>query len=372
MTRHRTRAVPLALVAAVCLVVGCSSPPSNTPAAPPRPTLEAVLEASLKDFRADTGVFVKHLTTGEQAGVRGDKAFNSYSVIKLAIMVRAYQLAEAGQLNLDERVRIRREDLLDGSGMLFMFDPGLQVTIRDLVTQMIITSDNTATDLLLARVGGVDAVNRWLAEAGFTKTRMVQSVSDFFGQILAAADPAYANTPPHEITAWMLQSVLVNPELDESFKAAADRLRAAVPPGKALLGLDARRSNDPAYWLGSMTPAETGRFLEALYSGRLAGPVSTRQMRLMLDWQREGTLRLPHYINYFGSNAQVSHKTGDGPPGIANDVGWIDTPGGVIVIAFFSANNTAPYPEHEDRIGRLAKAVVDHFATTSTKESPPQ
>jgi hypothetical protein len=54
-------------------------------------------------FSTKTGLYVKHLTTGEEAAVRADDDFNSYSVIKLAILARAYEMADQKKLNLDER-----------------------------------------------------------------------------------------------------------------------------------------------------------------------------------------------------------------------------------------------------------------------------
>ena len=53
-----------------------------------RPTLSQVLEQALAPFHARTSVYVKNLATGEEAGVRADEAFNSFSVIKLGIMLR--------------------------------------------------------------------------------------------------------------------------------------------------------------------------------------------------------------------------------------------------------------------------------------------
>src|SRR5580765_7364497 len=115
----------------------------------PAGTLGDVLNRELAGFKADTGVYVKNLKTGEQAGVRDDRAFNSFSVIKLGIMLRAFDLAAQGRLNLDQRVAVLESDLRDGSGILYDFDAGLRVTLRDLITQMVATSDNTATDMLL-------------------------------------------------------------------------------------------------------------------------------------------------------------------------------------------------------------------------------
>ena len=56
--------------------------------------LQSLLESELAAFPATTGVHVKHLTTGEEAGVRADQDFSTASVIKLTFMVRAYQMAD--------------------------------------------------------------------------------------------------------------------------------------------------------------------------------------------------------------------------------------------------------------------------------------
>ena len=93
---------------------------SGSRGAPPRPTRRALtlaLEAELAQFPARTSIYLKHLKTGEEAAVRADESFNSQSVIKVPIMVRAFQLAEEGKLRLDERVTLGRADLRDGTGV---------------------------------------------------------------------------------------------------------------------------------------------------------------------------------------------------------------------------------------------------------------
>src|SRR5688572_33287637 len=70
--------------------------------------LQRLLEAELARFPGRAGVWVKHLTTTEEAGVLADETFNSASVIKIPVMVLAYQMAEKGQLSLDERSEERR------------------------------------------------------------------------------------------------------------------------------------------------------------------------------------------------------------------------------------------------------------------------
>src|SRR5262249_16180791 len=115
--------------------------------------LENILEANLGEYAAKTGVYVKHLTTGEAPAVRADEEFNSYSVIKLGIMCMAYDLAQQKKLNLDERYEIHKADFRGGSWIFRYHSVGFNPTFRDVITEMVITSDNTATDIMLAKVG---------------------------------------------------------------------------------------------------------------------------------------------------------------------------------------------------------------------------
>jgi beta-lactamase class A len=352
----------LSLTLAGCRPVptsGTSAEPAAAPSVPSEgspSTLAQVLDRALARFQATTGVYVKHLKTGEEAGVRADQDFNSFSVIKLAIMVKAYQMADRHELDLDQRVDVGPDDIRDGSGMLYMFDPGLRVTLRDLITQMVITSDNTATDMLLARVGGLDALNAWLRDTGFARTRMVQTLSDFFRQPLIARDARYASLSNRQVFAYWFHPLMISTPLAEAMAPDGARLQKEAPPSEVVPAILPRWSTDPEYWLGSMTPRETARLLEGIETGSLASAQSSEQMKRIMLWQREGALRLQHYLTY-----PVAHKTGDGPTVIANDVGMVYTPGGTILISFFSASNTAPYAEHEDRIGVLAREVVAYF-----------
>jgi beta-lactamase class A len=263
-------------------------------------------------------------------------------------------------LNLDERIEVKGSDLRDGSGVLYTFDAGLRVTLRDLITQMIITSDNTATDLLLDRVGGLEALNAWLTSAGFPNTKMVQSTLSFFRQPLELVDPKYRSLPPEDIFAYWIHPYEISDGLMQSHASASTTLQKAAPFATVLPKMTALWNDDRQYRLGSMTARETAVMLEGIDRGTLVSKSSSAQMKRILTEQREGRLRLPHYLqwpDYF-----VAHKTGDGPPVIANDVGVVYGPAGSIVISFFSAANTDPYGEHEDRIGHLARAVVDYFA----------
>ena len=81
--------------------------------------LAAALEAELGRIPANTGFYLKHLKTGEEVAVRADVSFNSQSVIKIPIMVRAFQLAEQGTARTwTSASRLVRADLRDGIGRL--------------------------------------------------------------------------------------------------------------------------------------------------------------------------------------------------------------------------------------------------------------
>ncbi|MGE0816067.1 MAG: FG-GAP-like repeat-containing protein [Vicinamibacterales bacterium] len=344
----------IAALLSLLLAVGLSAqaPPSG---------LTRLLEAELARFPARTGVYVKHLGTGEEASVRGDESFSSASVIKIPILIRAFQLADEKALDLGERVPIRRADLRDGSGIFQFHDPGGTPTLRDLLTEMVITSDNTATDLMVQRIGGVAALNAWLAKSGFTRTRMMNRGHEYRQKLLALLDPAFAALTPEETTGLQYASQ-DNPLFDlytDLFTGPRAAWVATVrdPANRRrLAGLRNRLTvEDPAYWLGDMTPHETARLLEAIERATLTSNASASTMKAILGRQQAGSRRLPHFLT-----VPVAHKTGDSGV-IANDVGLVAARSGTIVISFFVNGITGPYGETEDRIGHVARQIVDYF-----------
>jgi beta-lactamase class A len=315
--------------------------------------LQRLLQADLERFPAKAGIYVKHLTTGEEAAVRGDETFNSASVIKIPIMTLAYQLAAAGKVNLDARVELRKSDLRAGSGVLRYHDIGLQPTVRDLITQMIITSDNTATDLMIRQVGGIEPVNAWLTSNGYTGLRLNMTIFEVFKRRYTFADPLLKSLTAEELYA--LQSG------DASFAAMARERFGAIQKTMRRPGLadelNRQVNEEPSTWLGQITPRGVGRMLEAIEKCMLAGADRyCAEMTRAFRRQQSGARRLPHFLE-----VPVGHKTGDFPPVLANDVGVIYARSGPIVIAFLTNAIREPYAETEDRMGRTTRAIVDYF-----------
>ena len=267
----------LALFACLVIVPGRIAPgavnhsptsriaPAQSPIAPPAtraapPTLEETIRARLDSLQAQSSFYAKQLSTGAEVAVRADVPMNTASVIKIPVMILAFRDADAGRLDLDQRYVIRAEDLRRGSGLLQTFVPGLQPTLRDIVTQMIITSDNTATDIMIGKVGR-DRVNRMLDSLGYRQTRLNATTGELFRQVWVAADPKYASMSDREVFTRGFPN-----------DSGADRRNTAFVA-------------DSTKWLGKTTAREIARLLEQLQRGELASQRSTQQMLRILREQ---------------------------------------------------------------------------------------
>lgn len=114
--------------------------------------LEASLDSMAAAHRGVVGYAVQVVETGERIERLGDEPFQTASLIKVPILVTLFDRVEKGELSLDDRVRVLKVDKVPGSGILQSLHDGLEVTMRDLATLMIIISDNTATNLVLDKV----------------------------------------------------------------------------------------------------------------------------------------------------------------------------------------------------------------------------
>ncbi|MBX6722558.1 MAG: serine hydrolase, partial [Dactylosporangium sp.] len=102
--------------------------------------------------------------------LHADEPFYAASVIKVPVMVAVYREAARGRFRLSDRVRLRPDDRVGGSGVLHALSPGLRLTVEDLVSLMIIVSDNTATNMAIDLVGR-EAVRETMAHYGMTNSR---------------------------------------------------------------------------------------------------------------------------------------------------------------------------------------------------------
>ncbi|WP_329522199.1 serine hydrolase [Spirillospora sp. NBC_01491] len=115
------------------------------------------------------GVVAHDLGSGERVAVGAGRAFTAASVIKLPIMMTLLSGAEAGRWSLDDRLPLGPEASVGGSGIVKDLVDVPDLSVRDLLTLMIVLSDNTATNLLIDLVG-LDGVAAWCARNGLRGT----------------------------------------------------------------------------------------------------------------------------------------------------------------------------------------------------------
>jgi beta-lactamase class A len=337
-----TWAVTLALLLQ-CLHVDATAQSANS-------NLSRLLEAELSRLPTRSGIYVKHLSTGETASVRGADEFESASTIKLATMLLAYRLADERKLDLNQRYVITPADYRGGSGIFRHHDPGMNPTLRDLITQMVITSDNTATDIMIAKVGGKEAVNRFLRDAGYQVLRQNNTTLEFFRMRYEALDPKYKALAAEDIFA-------LNTDLPSFVEPRRALIQEVTKRSAEKDAVERMRSvwNDKAHWFGWATPQEMGRLLESIELGAAASKQSCEEMKRILLAQQSGVIKLPHYLT-----VPIAHKTGETGT-VTNDVGMIYARSGTIIISFYNVELSGPRAETEDGMGRVARIVVDYF-----------
>ncbi len=149
-------------------------------------TLQAALHAQLEAEmhrvaqRLDgvLGYAIKDLSTGESFYLNADLVFPTASSIKLTVLLELLRQVEEGKLSLDEKHTIRRSETVAGDPILYMLGDGtVTMTLRDLAIFMVVLSDNSATNILLDRVG-MGNVNAGIARLGLTQTHLRRRMID--------------------------------------------------------------------------------------------------------------------------------------------------------------------------------------------------
>lgn len=116
------------------------------------------LDAIRTSFPGRMGIAVKHVRTGEMVELGAGESFPTASSIKVPILYEVFRQAEKGRFSLGDRIALRDEVKVAGSGILCDVIPGLEATIHDFCMLMIIVSDNTATNMMIDLVGGPEVV----------------------------------------------------------------------------------------------------------------------------------------------------------------------------------------------------------------------
>lgn len=127
------------------------------------------------------GVFLVDLDTGNYVDVNGSTSFPAASTIKVPILIAFFQDVDAGKIRLDEMLTMQQDMVAGGSGNLQYKPAGTQYAALEVVTKMITISDNTATNMLIARLGGMEVLNQRFRDWGLTTTTIRNQLPDLQG-----------------------------------------------------------------------------------------------------------------------------------------------------------------------------------------------
>ncbi len=118
---------------------------------------------------------------GKYASHEAMKSFPAASSIKVPILLLALQMIDKGDLFWDEKIELTREDVAGGAGWMAYQQIGNSFPIYEIVTEMIRVSDNTATNILIRRLGGITFINNSLEKLGLNSTKLRSLLPDLAG-----------------------------------------------------------------------------------------------------------------------------------------------------------------------------------------------
>ncbi|MCB0106221.1 MAG: serine hydrolase [Caldilineaceae bacterium] len=249
-------------------------------------TLKEQIQSIINASGAQMGVSLIHIESGEEIHINADESYPMASVLKIPVLCEAFHQMAAGAFTLDDRWSLTYPLKNIGSGVLTYLDEGLNPTVRDLLTLMIIISDNTATDMVMRRLG-VKKVDAFMKELGVGEIHLAFDIRGIFDDMYGheAADP-------------------------KTFIGDIHHQRTAPAMNRDGVALKGGPTNNTA------TARDMTRLCTMIYRGDIAGPAH-RDAMLHILLQQTLNQRLPRFLPY---GIPFAHKTGT-LSGIRNDAG---------------------------------------------------
>lgn len=271
--------------------------------------LQKKVDAIAAAHHGHVALYAKNLTAGETVAIDAHTAVQTASVIKMTLMLEAFEQVKAGKLKLSQPVVLTKENQVGGSGILYLMDPGLTLTLKDAIALMMTLSDNTATNMVIDAVG-LAPTNAMLARIGLANTY-------FYKKVFKPAD-------------------------------------GPMPPDQKKFGL------------GKTTAEEMARVMESIYRCDLGDRDLCTQMMFIMRNQQDRDM-IPRYFR--NDSIEGGYATADkigALDAVRNDVALVYTVRGPIVISIFTYDNAdtewTPDNEGERTIGRLAQTIVEAWS----------
>ena len=276
-------------------------------------SLEDRLRPLIEAHKGQVAVAVRHLDTGESFEHRQDEPQSTASLIKFPVMIEADRQSVEQGLDLQQPVTLKEEDKVPGSGILTThFSAGATFSLRDAIRLMIAYSDNTATNLVLDKIG-LESTAACMEKLGCPNTKI---------------------------------------------HAKVFRRETSIAP---------KRSQQ--FGLGSTTAAEMIRLLELLHREQLVSAEASQQMLAHLK-KCEDKNKFPRLLP---AGAVLAHKTGS-VNDARTAAGILYTSGGPVALCVLTWKNEDQRWSNDNAgdllCSRVAREVFQHFATPPPTAEP--
>jgi beta-lactamase class A len=326
--------------------------------------LKADIVKASKDVKGQFGFYMKHIESTKEIAVDADKIFPLGSVFKIPLMVEVFRQVDAGLISMDEKLKLEARNMCIGSGILQYLTPGLELTVRDLVTLMIIATDNTASEMLWKRIG-IQSVNMLIRDLGLAKTSIYLPWREGF--LLSMGKGPFKDMASVEAARrWKgmpdIERMKVLNDIDREyaslsiaeFRSHYENLYGFKEEKKFKM----QREYDQVFDnLG--TPREIGIMLEKIFKGEVVSPQKSQEMLSMLIRGHIGSA----FPQFLSADVPVAAKAGI-TAGSVNNAGiiFVSSMSHVVVCVFFKRLEEKNPEKAQMAEARIARLIYDHFS----------
>lgn len=279
------------------------------------PRLQAELAQVAQRHAARIGVYVRDLDSGASASFHADRTWYLASTVKVPVAIAVLRGVQRGDFGMDTPLTLRAADLVDGAGPTRRKQPGSALTVRYLLEQMIVWSDNTASDMLIGLVGiqAVNALVEELVPGGFER---ITSLADVRRQAYGQLTPAAQHLSGADFLALKQQ----RSETERRLLLA--RMVGVAPAELKLPTLGAAYEAYYATRLNSGRLDAYGELLALLVDGKALDAKETAWLLRLMERVKTGPNRIKAGLP---TRARFAHKTGT-QRGRTCDAGVISMP----------------------------------------------
>ncbi len=284
--------------------------------APATSALQQQVAAIAAEHKGKVALFAENLATHETVALEPDTPVQTASVIKLAILYEALEQIRAGKIHFEDKITLTKAEQVQGSGVLLFLDTPVTLTFKDVLTYMIMMSDNSGANLAMDHVG-IANVDARMAKLGLKNTYL-------YKKVFKPVEPG-----------------------------------TVMPEDQKKFGLGKTTAREMATLMSKIVQCQLAEPGDGVQTGD-AGLCAVALKMLHVQFYRNA---IPRYLDGMpgATGDSIANKTGS-LDAVRNDVAAVSTKNGMIVISCFTFDNTdhswGTEQEGELTIAKIARAIV--------------